>query len=110
MIVPKRGGSEHPSDILRTMAVYAVTDGEAERLVALADALEQQFGRQNGQFQVALGTTDLDLRDAFAEEISLLRTDLMTRLDTLDERHRTMLEFLEELQEHVRGLQGGSPS
>lgn len=107
MSIAKVEAHDHPSHVLRTMAAHAGTEGEAARLMALAAALEQQYGQQNNAFQVALGLTDLDLRDAFAEEIMQVRVDLATRMDILDERHQKLLEFLEELQQQVRSIQGG---
>ena len=105
MSISPHGGDVNPVARIRELAELERDGAKRERLYQLAADLESKFGRQNDQVQIALGMTDLDLRDAFAEEISFLRTDLSKRMDTLDERQRTMLEFLETLQEQLRGLQ-----
>jgi hypothetical protein len=103
--ISNHGGDVNPVARIRELAELERDDAKRDRLYQLAADLEAKFGQQNNTVQVALGLTDLDLRDAFAEEISFLRTDLSKRMDTLDERQQTMLEFLEELQAQLRGLQ-----
>lgn len=110
MSIQTHGRDVNPVARVRELAELERDAAKRERLYRLAADLEAKFGKQNDQVQIALGLTDLDLRDAFAEEISFLRTDLSKRMDTLDERQQTMLQFLEELQEQVRGLEGGGPS
>lgn len=107
MRITPHGGDVNPVARIRELAELERDGAKKDRLYQLAADLEAKFGKQNDQVQIALGLTDLDLRDAFAEEIMQVRVDLAARMDLLDERQQKLLEFLEELQQQVRSMQGG---
>lgn len=115
-----------PSSVLRAIAKLTDRADIAAQLDRLADALDQQHGRQNDQFQIALGMTDLDLRsviDTNHEELrEMLQSmskrigevegrvgELTTNAETMTARQDTMMEFLEELQQGLRRLQTRPP-
>lgn len=103
--IPPARDAVNPAARAREIAELEPNLDVKDRLYQFAAELEAKFGRQADQFQAALGYTDLDLRDA----IDTLRDAVAARLDTSDERQQTMLQFLEELQEQVRGLQARPP-
>lgn len=87
----------NPSRLIRERAA-TLPEGDATRqwLEELATEFEQQHVKQNNELSAALGYAEL----AFDEKFDEVRR----RLDTSDERQRTILELLEQLQADVHAL------
>lgn len=99
------GESVNPAERIREIAELATTGDMQDRLYRLAAEIEIQHSRLTDRMQATIGMTDLNLRDHIEHLVATLRRDLDERMTTSDERQRTILEFLEQLQTDVQKLQ-----